>query len=113
MKIMAAPETVAEFARLGYSADMLPVLAILEIGCVGLYLVPYTQFLGAVLTTAYLGGAVATHARVGDPFVVPLAVGLLVWAGLSIRDRRIRALWVSPPTKSVGAADRFARETAA
>ena len=113
MKITAAPETVAEFSRLGYGADMLLVLAILEIGCVGLYLVPYTQFLGAVLTTGYLGGAVATHVRIGDPFVIPLAIGLLVWAGLSLRSRRIRTLWVSPPKKSLGAADTFAHETAA
>ena len=77
MKIIAAPETVAEFSRLGYGADLLPVLAILEIGCVALYLVPYTQFLGAVLMTGFLGGAVATHLRIGDPFLVPLIVGLL------------------------------------
>jgi hypothetical protein len=113
MKIFATPETVAEFSRLGYRADLLIVLAILEIGCVSLYLVPYTEFLGAVLTTGYLGGAVATHVRIGDPFLAPLAVGLLVWAGLSLRHRHIRALWISRPKKPASAADRFAHVAAA
>lgn len=113
MKIAGAPETVAEFSRLGYGADMLPVLATLEIACVALYLIPYTQFLGAVLTTGFLGGAIATHLRIGDPFAIPLGVGLLVWAGLTLRNQHIRDLWVSPPRKHTGAADSFAHETKA
>ena len=50
-------------------------------------------FLGAVLVTGYLGGAVATHVRVGDPgFLTPLVVGILAWAGLYLRDARLRQL---------------------
>ena len=113
MKISAAPETVAEFGRLGYGADMLPILATLEIGCVVLYLVPYTQFLGAVLMTGYLGGAIATHMRIGDPVAIPLALGLFAWAGLTVRNAHIRTLWLSMPKKSFGVADRFAHGTAA
>jgi hypothetical protein len=48
--------------------------------------------LGAGLLSAYLGGAVATHVRVGDPFVAPVVLGLLLWAGLYLRDERVRAL---------------------
>jgi hypothetical protein len=48
--------------------------------------------LGAVLLTGYLGGAVATHVRVGEAFVIPLVLGVLLWAGLYLRDERIRAL---------------------
>jgi hypothetical protein len=48
--------------------------------------------LGAILLTAYLGGAVATHVRVGDPFFVPIILGVLVWGGLYLRDARLRDL---------------------
>lgn len=57
-----------------------------------LYAVPRTAVLGAVLVTAYLGGAVATHVRAGEPFSIPIVIGVLVWAGLYLRDARIRAL---------------------
>ena len=53
---------------------------------------PRTAVLGAVLLTGYLGGAVATHVRVGEAFVLPLLLGVVVWAGLYLRDERIRAL---------------------
>ena len=48
--------------------------------------------LGAVLLTGYLGGAIATHVRVGDPFLVPLVLGVLVWAGIYFRDERLGSL---------------------
>ena len=58
-----------------------------------LYLVPRTTVLGAILLTGYLGGAVATHARVLEMgFLVPLVLGMLVWGGLFLRDPRVRAL---------------------
>jgi hypothetical protein len=57
-----------------------------------LYVVPQTAVLGAVLLTGYLGGAVATHVRVGESFAIPLVLGILVWAGLFLRDARVRAL---------------------
>jgi len=56
--------------------------------------------LGAILLTGYLGGAVATHVRVGDLFIVPVLLGVLVWAGLVLRDERLRALL---PLRTVGA----------
>jgi uncharacterized membrane protein YphA (DoxX/SURF4 family) len=67
-------------------------LGIVEITCTLLYLFPRTSVLGAILLTGYMGGAIATHARVGDVFVVQAIVGVLVWLGLFLRDARLRAL---------------------
>jgi hypothetical protein len=57
-----------------------------------LYALPRTSILGAILLTGYLGGATATHVRVGQPFVFPIVFGVLVWLGLWLRDARLRAL---------------------
>src|SRR5882724_6064188 len=93
MKLSHPPMVVETFvSKLGYSASVLPALAALELFCAVVYAVPRTAVLGAVLLTGYLGGAVATHVRVGDAFVAPLLLGVLVWAGLYLRDERIRAL---------------------
>jgi hypothetical protein len=93
MKLSNSPEvTDAVVNTFGYSADVLPVLAILEICCVLLYLLPQTAVLGAVLLTGYLGGAVATHVRIHDHFIVPVVIGIFVWLALYLRDPRVRAL---------------------
>ena len=93
LKLSGAPQVSQMFvASLGYPAALLPRLSALEITCVVLYAVPRTSLLGAVLLTGYAGGAVATHVRVGQPFVDPALLGLLVWAGLYLRDDRLRAL---------------------
>ena len=65
---------------------------LLELTCALVYAVPRTVELGAVLLTGYLGGAVATHVRIEEPFVVPLAVGAIAWAGLYLRDDSVRAM---------------------
>lgn len=57
-----------------------------------LYAVPQTSVLGAVLVTGYLGGAVSAHVRVGQPFVLPLVLGIFVWVALYLREPRLRAL---------------------
>ncbi|TLY12797.1 MAG: DoxX family protein, partial [Nitrospirae bacterium] len=54
--------------------------------------IPQTSVLGAILLTGYLGGATATHVRIGEPFYMPIVLGMLVWAGLFLRDDRLRAL---------------------
>ena len=71
---------------------MLTTVGRLELACVAVYLVPRTAVVGAGLLSAYLGGAVAAHVRVGDPFVIPVILGLFVWTGLYPRDERVRAL---------------------
>jgi len=93
MKLSHSKMVVGMFVEhLGYQESALLPLALLELTCTILYVVPRTRVLGAVLLTGYLGGAVATHVRVGDPFLVPLVLGILVWVGLYLRDPRVRAL---------------------
>ena len=75
-----------------YVAGRKPGL-IIEAACLILYIIPQTAVLGAILLTAYLGGAVITHARVGEPnWIVPVIVGVVFWLGLWFRDPRVRAL---------------------
>jgi hypothetical protein len=95
IKLMNIVPVRESFAKLGWPSDIGVGIGILELGCVVAYLVPRSSALGAVLMTGYLGGAVATHLRVGDPLVshvfFPLYVGLLLWLGLILRDDRLRA----------------------
>jgi hypothetical protein len=63
--------------------------------------VPRTATIGAILLTAYLGGAVATHVRVGDPFAIPVVLGVMVWLGLWLRDESLRRI---TPLRFAGAA---------
>ena len=93
----AQPAAVAEAtAKLGLPANSAPVLGVILAACLALYLIARTAPLGAVLLTGYLGGAVLTHLRVGDPLVshtlFPIYVGALLWAGLYLRDDRVRRL---------------------
>ncbi len=92
MKLSQAPDMVKSWEALGYPAHTLLWIGVLELSCVVLYLVPRTAVLGAILLTGYLGGAVATHVRVQEPFLVPLLVGVFVWAGLYLREHRLWAL---------------------
>ncbi|NNM86910.1 MAG: DoxX family protein [Phycisphaerae bacterium] len=81
------------FTALGYPAHLVPVIAVVEVICAILYAMPQTAVLGAILLTGYLGGATASHVRVGQwLFILPVAVGVLVWMGLYLRDARVRFL---------------------
>jgi hypothetical protein len=90
------PAPVVEaFAQLGYPLGVAVGLGILELACTALYVIPRTAVLGAVLLTAYLGGAVSTQLRAGAgwfPTIFPVLVGAILWAGLALRDARVRAL---------------------
>jgi DoxX-like family len=92
MKFMAPPQVVQGFAHLGFSPAMAVNLGILELVCLAVYLVPATSVLGAILLTGYLGGAVDATYRVGDSWLMPLALGVLLWGGLYLRDSRLRVL---------------------
>lgn len=93
MKLSHSPKVVDMFVhKFGYTEESLLPIGILELTCVLVYLVPRTTFLGSVLVTAYLGGAVATHVRVSDAFFAPVVLGILVWVGLYLREPRLRAL---------------------
>ncbi len=92
MKLVKPAAVVEEFARLGYPESVVLGIGILEIVCAIVYLIPRTSILGAILLTGYLGGATATHVRIGDPFFAPVVIGVVVWLGLFLRDNRLRAL---------------------
>jgi hypothetical protein len=93
MKLSHAPQFVATFTnKLGYQETSLTGIGLLELACTLLYLIPQTAFLGALLLTGYLGGAIATHVRIGEPFHTPLILGVLVWVGLYLRESRLKAL---------------------
>jgi hypothetical protein len=93
MKLIKPAAVVQEFARLGYAESLVVGIAILELGCTIVYVIPRSSVLGAILLTGYLGGATATHVRIGDPsFFVPTVLGVLIWGGLFLRDDRLRAL---------------------
>ena len=91
----AGSGVVEEFGRLGYPENVILGIGILELACTVIYLIPRTSVLGAILLTGYLGGAVATHVRVGDPLfkvIMPPVLGALIWGGLYLRDARLRDL---------------------
>jgi hypothetical protein len=84
------------FEGLGFPLDLATFVGILEIVCLIIYAIPRTSFLGAILLTGYLGGAVVLQVRVGAPafnIIFPLLLGLLLWGGLLLRDARLRALF--------------------
>lgn len=93
MKLVKPPGFAEGMAALGWDEKSALTLAILEIGSTILYLIPRTAVLGAILLTGYLGGAIATHVRIGDPsFVFALAFGILIWLGLYLREPHLHSL---------------------
>jgi hypothetical protein len=95
-KFVAPPPVVEGTTQLGYDVSHLVPLGVILLACILLYAAPRTAVLGAVLLTGYLGGAVATHLRVGNPLAThmlfPVYVGVLAWGGLWLREPRLRAL---------------------
>ena len=92
MKLKGGAEVTEGMAHLGLPEPLIMPLAILEISCVVIYLIPATAVLGAILLTGYIGGAICTHLRVGDPFFLQIAIGIFVWLGLYLRESRLREL---------------------
>lgn len=96
MKLIDLPVVGETLQQLGYLPSLARGLGVLTVGIGVLYAIPRTAFLGAVLLTGLLGGAMATHLRVGSPIfshlLFGLYVGLLAWVGLYLRDPRLRAL---------------------
>jgi hypothetical protein len=92
MKLMK-PAPVAEgFVNLGYPERLALGIGIIELTSTVLYVIPRTSVLGAILLTGYLGGATASHVRIGEPFFMAIVLGVLVWGGLFLRDERLRTL---------------------
>lgn len=89
MKLVGGEELKKGIAHLGLSESIVLPLAILELTCAAIYLIPATSVLGAILLTGYLGGAILSHWRVGDPFYGPVIIGIFVWLGVALRDDRL------------------------
>ncbi len=93
MKLSGPPQVQEMFTgKYGYPRQALAILGVVELTCAALYAIPSTSAIGAVLVTAFLGGAVATHVRASEGFAAPVVLGVLVWAGLYLRDARVRGL---------------------
>ena len=92
LKFMGGPDLDRGMEHLQLGSSMVLPLAILEITCIAIYLIPPTAVLGAILMTGYLGGAILTHWRVGDPFVLHILLGIALWLGVYLREPRLRAL---------------------
>jgi hypothetical protein len=91
-KLMKITPVLEAFTRLGFSTGLAVPIGVLLLVCTIVYVIPPTSILGAILLTAYLGGATVTHLRAGQPFYFPVVFGVLVWGGLYLREDRLRAL---------------------
>ena len=93
VKILKLPVAVEGTVRLGYPVSTIQPIGIVALVCVLLYAIPRTSILGAILLSGYLGGAIATQVRVQNAWLIfPAVLGMLIWAGLYLRDERLRAL---------------------
>jgi len=92
LKLKGGPDLDQGMAHLGLPASMVKPLAILELTCLAIYLIPPTAVLGAILLAGYIGGTIVTHWRSGDPFIVNIVLGLVVWLGLYLREPRLKEL---------------------
>jgi hypothetical protein len=103
VKVLQLPPAMQGTAQLGYPASVVLPLGILQLVCLAVYLVPRTSVLGAILWTGYLGGAIATHVRLGNPLfshvLFPVYLAALLWGGLWLRDERVRAVLRAPAAK--------------
>lgn len=91
-KVMRLAPYVEGTAKVGFPPGALVPLGLVLLVSTLLYAIPRTSVLGALLLTGYFGGAIATHVRMGEPFVFPLVFGVITWACLYLRDDRVRAL---------------------
>jgi DoxX-like family len=95
IKFLKPPPVVAAFTHLGLPMSLSIPIGVLLLLCTAIYLMPGSAFIGAILLTGYLGGAIAIHLRVGDPLfetIFPSVFGVLVWAGLFLRDEGLLGL---------------------
>jgi hypothetical protein len=96
MKLVNPAPVVEGMTRLGYPLSLTATIGIILLICVLVHAIPRTSILGAILLTGYLGGAVASQLRVGEPLftyvLVPIYIAALIWGGLYLRDDRVRAL---------------------
>ena len=94
-KVMKVAPVLQASAQLGFPVSLIVTIGAVLVICTVIYVIPSTSILGAILLTGYLGGAVAIQARIGNPLFetfFPVIFGALIWAGIFLRDHRLRAL---------------------
>lgn len=95
-KVLKVAPVMEASARIGFPANLIVVTGTILLVCTAIYVIPRTSILGAILLTGYLGGAVVTNLRAGTPLfsesLFPVYFGILVWAGIYLRDASLRAL---------------------
>lgn len=95
-KLLAVAPVIEATGQLGYPLGVIrPLGALLALSTI-LYAIPRTQVVGALLLTAYLGGATASHVRLAQPFWFPIVMGAVLWAALCLRSPRVRAIVLGP-----------------
>ena len=85
------------FKELGYSTELMTKIGVVEVILAVLFLIPRTAFIGALLLTAYLGGATATHVRVEEPFFTPIIFGVIMWIAYGLRRPDVFSLAIGAP----------------
>jgi DoxX-like protein len=102
IKLILITPVVTSMGELGYPVTLARLIGALELGCLLLYLIPRTSIVGAILLTGFLGGAIASHARIESPLFTHTLfgtyVGLLIWSGLILRHSTLRALFMNSAT---------------
>ncbi len=91
-KFNPPPEIVENFVKMGFTAEQMRMIGVVEVACLVVYLIPQTAVLGAILLTGYLGGATEVHVHQKESFAPPVIIGVIVWLGIFLRDPRVRAL---------------------
>lgn len=82
--------------KMGLTNELMMKIGVVEIAITVLFLIPRTSFVGAILLTGYLGGAIMTHLRINDPIIMPIIMGVVVWIALGLRCPTIFALAFAP-----------------
>jgi hypothetical protein len=97
MKLVGPSVVVEAQEHLGYPGSVTFGLGVLLLACTALYAIPKTSLLGAILLTGYLGGAIASQLRIGEPWfshiLFGVYLGLFVWGGLYLRSEKLRAIF--------------------
>lgn len=84
------------FQKMGFTSELMMKIGIVEVAITILYLIPRTSFVGAILLTGYLGGAIVTHLRVNESIIFPVIIGVIVWVALGLRCPTVFALAFAP-----------------
>jgi hypothetical protein len=95
-------EKAERFKEIGYSIELMTKIGVVEVILAIVFLIPRTAFLGALLLTAYLGGATATHVRVGQPFWTPIIFAAIMWIAYGLRRPDVFSLAIGAPPAKLG-----------